>query len=212
MMPYPKINGVFMRRTEGPDKGKFIGWGWAQPEFAYLAETPWTATEKVDGTNLRVDAYEMRGRTDNAQLHSDLVADLADVSDLVLGAVRDGFLDEGTILYGEGIGPKVQGNRYDMGNRHAFVLFDVWSPARGWAPIEFVFEVAEGLGLDVVPVVGEEALAEWIHYFNFPPFNSHESHLFSGQEWEGVVLRPTLGLLDRRGHRIQTKLKVKDFR
>ena len=47
---YQKINTLFKRDSNNvimPDE-------WADPMFEYLANTKWEATEKVDGTNIRI--------------------------------------------------------------------------------------------------------------------------------------------------------------
>ena len=47
---YQKINTLFKRDSNNvimPD-------AWADPMFEYLANTKWEATEKVDGTNIRI--------------------------------------------------------------------------------------------------------------------------------------------------------------
>lgn len=72
---YQKINTLFKRDSNNvimPDE-------WADPMFEYLANTKWEATEKVDGTNIRIIitppptegapvGVEFRGRTDAAQI------------------------------------------------------------------------------------------------------------------------------------------------
>lgn len=51
MSEYHKINTLFKR----DEKNLIIEGDYSCPEFAYLAENEWTWTEKVDGTNIRVN-------------------------------------------------------------------------------------------------------------------------------------------------------------
>ena len=54
MEKYHKIQTVYLRDPDNRYRtlldGKF-----AKPEFGYLADCEWVFTEKIDGTNIRVD-------------------------------------------------------------------------------------------------------------------------------------------------------------
>jgi hypothetical protein len=60
MIGYPKIDGLFKRYTEGPERNKLIHGNWTRVEYEYLKDCEWIFTEKVDGTNIRVywDGYK----------------------------------------------------------------------------------------------------------------------------------------------------------
>lgn len=217
---FPKINGVFKRYTEGPNKGRFIVGDFSQPEYEYLLDNEWTWTEKVDGTNIRLHfdgtpefrgnehAY-VAGRTDNAQLHKDLTVALVDL--LRHAPLEDVFPDVSpeaqVVLYGEGYGAGIQkgGGKYREDKN--FVLFDV-RVGRWWLNREDVEDVASQLGLDVVPVVWRKSLWEAINSMSGRPFVSGWENQDAP---EGVVGRPSVQLFDRRGNRITTKLKYVDF-
>ena len=119
MSKYHKINGLYKRDK----KGNFT-WEFSQPEFDYLYDNTWIGHEKVDGTNIRAYLHfetaevEIRGRTDNAQLHVDLVTAIK-AKILATGKIADVF-DYDDIpeicLYGEGIGPKIQKDIYKNGS------------------------------------------------------------------------------------------------
>jgi hypothetical protein len=116
------------------------------------------------------------------------------------------FLDlpESMILYGEGFGEKIQsGGKYREGQ--GFVLFDAWCGM--WLERESVEEIATALGVDVVPVIGSGDLVEMVRWVQ-NGFNS----AWGDFKAEGIVARPGCELLNRRGERIITKLKCKDFR
>ena len=54
MEKYHKIMTVFKRDPETKYKTLLMG-EWALPEFEYLCCNPWVFTEKIDGTNIRVN-------------------------------------------------------------------------------------------------------------------------------------------------------------
>lgn len=127
MEEYPKIQSLFKRddRTH-----KFIEGEWALPEFEYLKDNLWRATEKIDGTNIRIDwnaqtqVVLLGGKTDNAQMPAFLL------SRLQVLFPREKFLalypELSMTLYGEGYGAKIQkgGGNYIPDGRD-FALFDV---------------------------------------------------------------------------------------
>lgn len=219
MSEYHKIDSIFRRDT----KGRIIEGDYARPEFEYLADNEWVFTEKVDGTNIRLSygrspsfrgnehAY-IAGRTDNAQLPPFLLARLIEIMRAApFEGVFDVDLKDGAtvVLYGEGYGAKIQkgGGSY-LPDGCDFVLFDV-RVGTWWLRRGAVEEVASNLGLTVVPVLGKGTLADAVAL-------AREG--FPSARWpgvavaEGLVLRPETELFDRRGERIITKIKHKDFR
>jgi len=69
MIKYHKIKTLWKRETERPCN--MIVGEYALPEFELLKDIQWMATEKVDGTNVRVmwdgDKVRFGGKTDNTQ-------------------------------------------------------------------------------------------------------------------------------------------------
>lgn len=207
MDKYHKIQTVFKR---DPDtKFKTLLWGeFAKPEFEYLAACPWQFTEKVDGTNVRVmfdgDGVRFAGKTNNAQLHPGLLEQLNLLFPLP-PPPTDSIFDGPACLYGEGFGEKIQkgGGNYRSGQ--GFVLFDV-KVGDSWLRREDVVDVAGQFGIGVVPVIGEGTLhkmAEMVRGGFMSAWGNFTA--------EGIVARPLADLLDRRGDRIITKIKHKDF-
>lgn len=220
MTIYQKINAPFMRDMQAPRKPLKVGW-WALPEFEYLANNQWEFTEKVDGTNIRViidrlDDFvtvDFKGRTDNADIPTELRQYLErtftrdSVSVLFASMSVDELENTSSkiVLYGEGYGPKIQGGgKYR--NDSSFVLFDVnfdgW-----WLYRENVNDIARKLGIDAVPVIGSGTLWDGIQAVKESLRSS-----WGDFEAEGIVARPTVMLFDRKGQRIITKIKAKDFR
>lgn len=211
MSEYHKIDSPYKR---GPDS-KFTD-EFSRPEFEYLAEADWDWTEKVDGTNIRLyvpgpgdftfEGYELvyiKGRTDNAQIPPKLLLRLVELMRTM--PLRDVF-DAEAVLYGEGYGAGIQsGGKYSP--TPEFVLFDV-KVGDWWLKRDAVDEIAGNLGIASVPVVGRGSLYEAIDFVAA----GFESQRWPGVQAEGLVIRPSVDLLDRGGRRIITKLKTRDFR
>ena len=213
MGEYPKIQSIFKRESEKPNS--MLYGQWTLPEFEYLASNSWTFTEKVDGTNIRVlwNGYEVdfKGKTDNAQIPPFLEAKLIDIfnndiENKMYGEVFKNQLEE-VILYGEGYGAKIQkgGGNY-IKDGVDFVLFDV-RVGNIWLERENVQDIADKLGLRIVPILGCSTLIQMIDMVE-KGFNSQWGDFPA----EGIVARPTVELKDRMDHRIITKLKHKDFK
>lgn len=200
---YPKINALYKRY--GPKN--LLNYGdWAQPEFEVLKDAPWTASEKIDGTNLRVDLapwtgthVNVYGRTNATELHPDLVKGVR--LQFAATAYRP---ETECILFGEGLGPKVQGGTY--GVPYQFVLFDVFSGEIWWSP-EAVKGLADSMGLPCARQYGATTIldAERFVAEGFP------SAIRPDLRAEGLVLHAPYGMLNRFGSRISTKIKHKDY-
>jgi len=120
----------------------------------------------------------------------------------------DGTIDEPQVcLYGEGYGAKIQkgGGNY-IKDGVDFVLFDV-KIGDYWLERENVEDIAAKFGLRVAPILGEGTLTEAIELAK-KGFNSQWGDFLA----EGLVLRPKTELKTRRGDRIITKIKHRDFR
>jgi len=211
---YHKIQTVWMRNPETKYKTLIEGM-WATPEFEYLKDNLWIWTEKVDGMNLRVmfedgpSSHEVcfGGRTDKAQIPASLYNRLQDLFPVdKLHMVFESPIS--VCLYGEGYGAKIQkgGGNY-IPDGVDFILFDV-KVGDYFLERENVEDIAQKLDIDVVPIVGEGTLLEAIKFVRSNP----SSQIASTHEMEGLVMRPKVELLDRRGRRIIAKVKAKDFR
>jgi hypothetical protein len=215
---YPKIMSLMKRVTEGPDKGRFIMGEWATPELEYLAGNQWSWTEKVDGTNCRVGyntgltsnspLVDVNGRTDNAQLHSDLLKILFGVGDVLKDwRIASDDSDTPWTLFGEGYGAGIQSGGHYCADKK-FILFDVLV-GEWWLKREDVVGVAENLGLDVVPDMGTGTLYEAINVVQGDDF---KSKMGPDARPEGLVCKPVVPLADRRGNLLITKVKTVDFK
>lgn len=211
MKEYHKILTLLKRNPESNFKTLLDEY--ACPEFIYLRGNTWVFTEKIDGTNIRVMWNGMDvafgGKTDNAQLPTFLVNRL---NDLFNGTVKKQlfktvFNEDCTdvCLYGEGFGAKIQkGGKY-ITDGQDFVLFDV-RIAGIWLNRADVVDIATKFGIQVVPIICSGNLPYMIDVAR-EGFQSQWGDFIA----EGIVARPDTELLTRRGSRIITKLKYKDF-
>ena len=208
MIEYHKIQSVYLRDPANRHK-TFLDGQWSLPEFDYLANNEWLWTEKVDGTNVRVhwngEKVTLGGRTADAQMPLFLVERL----DYLFrpDALRAAFPDcTDVMLFGEGYGAKIQkgGGNYKATGCD-FVLFDVMVGGIYLERIN-VEDVSSKLVLDIVPILGRGPLTAAIEMTKVG-FNSR----WGPFKAEGLVMRPATELFTRRGHRLITKVKHKDF-
>ena len=207
MEKYHKIQTVYLRDPETKFRTLLDG-QWALPEFEYLAENEWIFTEKIDGTNIRIDwnceKVSIGGRTDNAQIPAFLVVKLMDIfpADKFIGL----YPELPMTIYGEGYGAKIQkgGGNY-IPDGVDFIAFDVLINGN-YQERKDLEDIAGKLGVDVVPVVGVGSLRGAVEYVR-EGFNSY----IGTQEAEGLVMRPATELRSRTGQRIISKIKHKDF-
>lgn len=205
MKEYHKIQSIYKRDEK---THKFIEGQFSLPEFEYLAHNQWIFTEKIDGTNIRVNWDCQRvtfgGRTDNAQTPTFLLTKLQDLFPVEKFTAL--YPETPLTLYGEGYGAKIQkgGGNY-IANGVSFILFDVLINDY-WLKRIDVNDIAERLEIDIVPVVDKGTLYDAIDLTK-KGFDS----TFGNFTAEGLVLRPEVELFNRMGHRIITKVKCRDF-
>lgn len=215
---YQKINTIYKRDQK---TNKLLIGDWSLPEFEYLKDCKWRAEEKIDGTNIQIrfngQSVEIGGRTVNANIPTFLLNKLQEI--FTAAKLQSCFPPESeeksklyytnVILYGEGYGAKIQkgGGRY-IKNDINFILFDVRID-RWWLKRDAVEQIASALGIKVVPVIGYMSISEAEEYVR----NGFISQIAEDPtfEAEGLVLKTDLGLLDRSGQRIITKIKTRDF-
>ena len=207
MEEYPKIQSIYKRDEK---THKFIDGEWALPELEYLRFNLWEATEKINGTNIRVDwnakSQEVRfgGKTDNAQIPDFLLTKLQEIFPKEKFSTL--YPDTSMTLYGEGYGAKIQkgGGNY-IPNGVDFALFDVFIDG-WWLYRPNVEDIANRLSIECVPLLTSHTLLEAIDLIKFG-LHSH----YGDFPAEGIVLKPLVMLYNRKGERIVTKLKRKDF-
>ena len=212
MKEYTKIPAVFKRDIEGTKK--LIDGEYISKEVAFLADTEWICTEKIDGTNIGVvwDGHRVsyQGRTEKAQRPKHLLQKL----DSIFGTpeaeemFEQLFGDKEFILFGEGYGAKIQKGECYIPDDCSFIMFDIFSiDSNLWLERESVEQIAAAFGVDVVPVVFRRGtLKKAVDYVKSKP-----DSLVGNCKMEGLVCHPRVDLLDRQGHRIIVKIKAVDF-
>jgi len=205
MHEYIKINTVQKRDEKSK---KIILDTFSKPHFENIKI--WRATEKIDGTNIRIDCgvgsgFEIKGKTDNANLHPALIDGIfnlfpdASIFDEVFPTASK------VILYGEGYGPKINGGgKYRKD--HSFILFDILIDSKWWLDYENIKDVAEKLNIDVVPTLGFMTIDDAISFVQTSP-----KSLIADCTMEGLVLVPDPVMLFNNGTPIKVKVKVKDY-
>lgn len=218
MKEYHKIQTLFKRDLNAPGKPMIEG-DWTTNDLKYLANNDWIFTEKVDGTNIRIN-YEgpdlteglgpkvvFGGRTDNAQIPTKLLQYLMETFTIGLFD-RNDFTS--VTLYGEGYGAGIQSGGLYNPTEQKFVLFDVVVHGEDqdwWLERDNVENVADKLGIECVPQIGIGTLHDAIDMVK-----SGLKSEWGDFEAEGIVARPTVQLFNRKGERIITKIKGRDFR
>ena len=198
----------------------------SSPELDYLAGLEWTATEKVDGMNIRVimvpfgsaefphTSVDYYGRTGKTQLPKTLLSHLhflfdADAAHPHYIALRDLAveLDAPLCIYGEGYGAGIQKGAKYKADGQAFVVIDIRvGNTNRWLSRDQVLELCGGT-LPVVPtVVGGDTLWDIRSRIQ-----THPTSMWGDFPMEGFVCRPVVPLCDRFGDRVQCKMKICDY-
>lgn len=218
-MKYSKIQTLFLR----DDKHIIIPDQFTYPEFEYLKDNKWECTEKIDGTNIRIEldfyVYDdgvrevnvnFKGRTDEANIPKHLYRRLEELFNNVNWLeIFDITSTTSITLYGEGYGTKIQKGGNYISSGVDFILFDV-KVDKWWLQRDAVEDVANKLNIKIVPLIGYMTIPEAIEYVK----KGFKSTIAENKDYdaEGLVLKTTTGLLRRNGERLITKIKTVDFR
>lgn len=220
MAEYQKIQTLFKR----DERNIIIPDQFTYPEFEVLKDLKWECTEKIDGTNIRIELessgnpedgiiMSFKGRTDKAVIPEHLLAKLNWIFDrerlMEVLNITDETQDCNITLYGEGYGAKIQKGVNYISNDVNFILFDV-KIGKWWLDRESIKDIADKLGINVVPLMGYMTIPEAIEYVK----KGFKSTIAENKDYdaEGLVLKAPCGLLKRDGERLITKIKTVDFR
>lgn len=219
MAKYQKIQTLFLR----DDKNIIIPDQFTYPEFEYLKDNKWECTEKIDGTNIRIELdfnvhddgvrevnVNFKGRTDEATIPAHLYRRLKELFDNVNWLeIFDITSTTSITLYGEGYGTKIQKGGNYISSGVDFILFDV-KVDKWWLQRDAVEDIANKLNIKIVPLIGYMTIPEAVEYVR----RGFKSTIAENKDYEaeGLVLKTTTGLLRRDGERLITKIKTVDFR
>lgn len=212
MKTYHKIQTVYLRDPNNNMKTLLEG-QWSKPEFEYLKDNLWYCTEKIDGTNMRIlwdgNEVEFRGKTDNADLNKYLVPFLEET--FTPQKMKDVFGSDNKqiCLYGEGYGKGIQKGGNYMEQSTEFILFDVLIDG-WWLQPNAVKKIASDLFICYVPEFEPMTLLKVIEKVR----NGFISQISENRTYlaEGIIAKPMVEMTNRKGERIITKIKHKDFK
>lgn len=218
MNTYHKINSVFKRDMKG--NRKLIEGVYSIPEFEYLKDNQWIFTEKIDGTNIRIQWLTdplisqviIKGKADRAEIPTFLMTKLQKIftKEKMLKVFGEGEEKADICLYGEGYGARIQGNGGNYIKEGVdFILFDI-KIGNWWLKREDVEKLAELLNIKVVPIVGQGTLKDAVNLIKSKVLMSQ----LGNKDFlaEGIVIRPKVELKCRNGQRIIMKIKHRDFK
>jgi ATP-dependent RNA circularization protein (DNA/RNA ligase family) len=206
MREYQKIETVFER---DPTTKKLIYGKFRNETVEYLKNNIWWITEKIDGTNIRVvwdgHKFSFYGRTDKADIPKPLLEKLNEIFNYEQEQVFEQmFSEKEVIIFGEGIGEKIQCGLY--GKEYRLLVFDIMINGK-YLQLDQAFEIAQELGLETVPTIYEGyTLIDAIDLVQ-----DYATNIKLGQI-EGVVARPIFTLYDNNFDRVLVKIKVRDFK
>ena len=207
---YEKIQTAYFIDPKTNNKTLLEG-VWAKPEFELLKDIDWICTEKIDGTNIRImwDGEKVRfgGKTDNAQIPIMLISALQDT--FTNEKMKECFPDADNVcLYGEGYGKKIQKDGNYLPDRADFILFDV-RVGDWWLNRDANEDVASKLDIGVVAIMGIWKLEEAIEFVR----KGFKSTISDNKNYiaEGLIMKPVTELFNRKGERVISKIKYKDF-
>lgn len=220
MAEYQKIQTLFKR----DERNIIIPDQFTYPEFEVLKDLKWECTEKIDGTNIRIELassgnsedgiiMSFKGRTDKANIPEHLLTKLNWLFDrehlMEALNITDETQNCNITLYGEGYGAKIQKGGNYISNDVNFILFDV-KVGKWWLDREAIKDIADKLGINAVPLMGYMTIPEAIEYVK----RGFKSTIAENKDYdaEGLVLKAPCGLLKRDGERLITKIKTVDFR
>lgn len=213
-MEYQKINTLFKR----DEKNIIIPSEFTLPEFEYLKYNKWECTEKIDGTNIRIELsieddevnMEFKGRTDNANIPSHLLEKLNFLfnKEHLIEVFNLKEKPCNITIFGEGYGVKIQKGSNYISDDVNFILFDI-KIGNWWLSRESLENIAHKLNIPIVPLIGYMTIPEAIEYVE----KGFKSTIAENKDYdaEGLVLKTPNGLLLRDRERLITKIKTVDF-
>lgn len=189
--------------TEGQDEA------YRSPLLAYLAEQPWGYSRKVDGENIRIqwngEQVLWNGKSNNFQCGAEFTEYMNNTFLEEIFEEKFGR-DKVVTLFGEHMGPKVQGNELGL-KKDEVVLYDV-NINGTWLSKVDVVEIAGYFGFDVPTVFrymphgqGPTKLRELIQMCADGKF----------KDWEGIVATPLVEMRNQKGERVIVKIKNRDY-
>jgi hypothetical protein len=214
---YPKINNLYKREHDGPEKGRIIYGEYTEPEFESIDR--YLYTEKIDGTNVRIimnynclfeTEITILGKTERSVFTPESLEYLKSM--FSVEKLLEIF-DAKTTIFGELFGKGIQepqGSKYNP-DGYSFMIFDILMEDNEnvwWLEFNNVQDIAKKIGVETVPLIG---IGNKEEIFDFVK-NEYKSRI-SEQSIEGIVATSFPMMYYRKERKpIRFKLKVKDVR
>lgn len=200
---YGKLN----RKRKLIVPAKYQTEAYRSPLLAYLAESPWTFSRKVDGENIRIqwdgEQALWNGKSNAFQCSAEFTEYMNNTFLEEIFEEKFGR-DKVVTLFGEKMGPKTQGNELGL-EKDEVILYDV-NVNGTWLLSVDVMEIAKYFNLrtvyDFMPILLKGGnLRELIERCANGEF----------KDWEGIVAIPQVEMRDQSNKRIIVKIKNKDY-
>lgn len=179
------------------------------PLLAYLAESPWVYSRKVDGENIRIqwngEQALWNGKSNAFQCGVEFTEYMNDTFLEEIFEEKFGR-DKIVTLFGEKMGPKTQRNELGL-KKEAVILYDV-NINGTWLSKVNVVEIAGYFGANVPSI------------YQYMPHGRVSAKLreliemcANGEfkDWEGIVATPLVEMRDQKGQRVIVKIKNRDY-
>lgn len=195
-----------IRKLRVPNKdGAF----YREKEYYTLAYTFWHYKRKLDGENIRVywngEQALWNGKSNNFQCNAEFSEYMN--STFIEEIFEEKFgRDASVYLFGEHMGPKVQGNELSLEN-HEFVLYDV-NINGTWLSAEQIVEIATYFNIRTCYDFMDGEIRNFVGSL---PQLIERVHDGEFKDWEGIVATPLIELRNQKNQRIITKIKNKDY-
>lgn len=194
--------------------GKGMDEAYRSPLLAYLAESPWVYSRKVDGENIRIqwngEQALWNGKSNNFQCGTEFTDYMNNTFLEEIFEEKFGR-DKVVTIFGEKMGPKTQGNELGL-EKDELVIFDV-NVNGTWLSNVDVVQVAHYFGCRTVFSFMERNVDPCVYGMAPENLRNLIAMCANGEfkDWEGIVARPLVELKDQAGHRVIVKIKNRDY-
>jgi len=195
----PCHSGLLVRLPEGQSVYDIEGCDRFPDVAKELIDVPVLISEKLEGSNLSLTQTKdgeifVNQRNYSIQPVEGFEHDWWKVAKEqgLIDWVKKNFPNQHIVIYGEMIGPGIQGNYYGL-KAHEVRIFDIWIDGNFLNGKDFLDVVKYREGLKTVPMISTSiTLSEWLRNRSIKEASTGDSILAPGKLREGIVIRPML--------------------